>query len=152
MKVIFITDVAGQGKAGEVKEVAEGYGRNFLIPKGLAIIATTGKEKEANLLARQLAHRQAKTADEFSKVASQINGKEIKFKAKAGANERLYGAITSQDIAEKLSKLADFTIDKRKLDIGEPVRSLGKHQIVVKLAKDIQARVTVIIEAEEEKK
>ncbi|MFH1647155.1 MAG: 50S ribosomal protein L9 [Chloroflexota bacterium] len=152
MKIIFVTDVAGQGKAGEVKEVAEGYGRNFLVPKGLAIIATTGKEKEANLLARQLAHRQAKTADEFSKVAAQIEGKQIKFKARAGANNRLYGAITSQDIADKLSKVADYAIDKRKLDIGEPVRSLGTHQIVVKLARNIQARVTVIVEAEEEKK
>jgi large subunit ribosomal protein L9 len=148
LKVIFLKDVSGQGKSGEIKEVSEGYGRNYLLPQGLAIIASAGKEREAKQLLRSIAQREAKTLAEFSKVAEQLNGKEIKFKAKAGANERLYGAVTNADIAAKLSKLADYAIDKRKVTIPEPLRQLGTFEIILHLAKDIEAKVKVIIEAE----
>jgi large subunit ribosomal protein L9 len=148
MKVILLKDVPGQGKSGEVKEVSEGYGRNFLLPKGLAVVASAGKEKEAKQLLHAIAQREAKTLNEFAKVAEQLNGKEIKFKAKAGANERLYGAITSADIAAKLSKLADFAVDKRKIMLTEPLRQLGAHEVTLHLAKDIEAKVKVIVEAE----
>jgi large subunit ribosomal protein L9 len=148
MKVIFLKDVPGQGKAGEIKEVAEGYGRNFLLPHGLAVVASSGKEKEAKQLLHAIAQREAKTLSEFAKVAKELEGKQIKFKAKAGTNDRLYGAITSADIAAKLSKLAEYAVDKRKIAISEPLRQLGTHEITLHLAKGIEAKVEVIIEAE----
>ena len=150
MKVIFVTDVPGQGKAGDIKDVSEGFARNYLLPRRLAIVATAGKTKEAELAAKMLAKRQARTQDELAKVAQQIEGKEVRFTAKAGKNERLYGAITNADIADKLSKVAEFTLDKRKVAIGEAIRTLGTHEVVIKLAKDIQATVKVTVEAQKE--
>jgi len=150
MKVIFATDVPGQGKAGDIKDVSEGFARNYLLPRRLAIVATAGKTKEAELAAKMLAKRQARTQDELAKVAQQIEGKEVRFTAKAGKNERLYGAITNADIADKLSKVAEFTLDKRKVAIGEAIRTLGTHEVVIKLAKDIQATVKVTVEAQKE--
>ena len=148
MKVILLKDVPGQGKSGEIKEVSDGYGHNYLLPKGLAVVASSGKEKEAKELLHSIAQREAKTLNEFAKVAEQLKGKEIKFKAKAGAGERLYGAITSADIAAKLSKLADFSVDKRKIMLTEPLRQVGTHEVILHLAKGIEAKVKVIVEAE----
>jgi len=152
MKVIFVTDVANQGKAGEIKEVAEGFARNYLLPKGLAVIATPGKAKEAELYAKQVAARHARTESEFAKLAAEIEGKEFKFTARAGKNERLYGAITNADIAGAIKKLTNVEVDKRKVDVGEALRHLGVHDVTLKFSKGIQAKIKVIIEAEKEEK
>lgn len=152
MKVIFITDVPNQGKAGDIKEVAEGFARNYLLPKGLAVIATPGKAKEAELYAKQVAARRARTESEFAKLAAEIEGKEFKFTARAGKNQRLYGAITSADIAEAIKKLTNVEVDKRKVAVGEALRQLGVHDVTLRFSKDIHAKIKVIIEAEKEER
>jgi len=152
MKVIFVTDVANQGKAGEIKEVAEGFARNYLLPKRLAVIATPGKAKEAELYAKQVAARRARTESEFARLAAELEGREFKFTAKAGKSGRLYGAITNADIAQAIKKLTNVEVDKRKVDAGEALRQLGVHEVTLKFSKDIQARIKVIIEAEKEEK
>ena len=152
MKVIFVTDVTSQGKAGEIKEVSEGFARNYLLPRGLAVIATPGKTKEAEIYAKQVAARHARTESEFSRLASDINGKEFRFTAKAGKNGRLYGAITNADIASAIKKMTNVEVDKRKVDVGEALRTLGVHEVTLKFSKDIQAKIRVVIEPEKEEK
>jgi len=145
MRVVFLQDVPRVAKAGEIKEVADGYARNFLIPKKLA------------LLARHEAIKQATTGDiakarintELETLAQQIEGKEVNIKAKAGAKERLYGSITSADIAAELSKNTGLDIDKRKIELEEPIRQLGSYELVIKLAKDIVPKIKVNITEEE---
>lgn len=150
MKVLFITDVANHGRAGEIKEVAEGFARNYLLPKGLAVIATPGRAKEAELYARQVAARRARTESELTRLAAEIEGREFKFTARAGRGGRLYGAITSADIAGAIKKLTGAEVDKRKVDIGGALREIGAHDVTLKFSKDIQAKIKVIIEAEKE--
>ena len=149
MKVVFLEDVARTAKAGDVKEVADGYARNFLIPRKLAALVspeTTGR-LEARLKAQ--ANKQAHIETELAEMANQLEGKEVILKAKVGAKERLYGSITSADIAAELEKTTGITVDKRKIELDEPIRKLGSFDIAIKLDKDILPRVKVIVSEEE---
>jgi large subunit ribosomal protein L9 len=145
MRVVFLQDVPNVAKAGEIKEVADGYGRNFLIPKKLA------------LLAKPQAIKQVETGDimkarvnaELTALASQLEGKEVTLKAKAGAKDRLYGSITSADIASELSKASGLDIDKRKVELGEPIRQLGSYEVTIRLAKDILPKIKDTVAEEE---
>ena len=145
MKVIFLQDVANLAKAGEIKEVADGYGRNFLIPKKLAILAKSGA---ASMMAAEL-KIEAQTTEELLELANQLEGKEVTLKARAGAKDRLHGAITSADIASELQSSTGLTIDKRKIDLDEPIRQLGGYEIAIKLAKDITPKIKVVVTKEE---
>lgn len=146
MKVIFLTDVA-KGKKGEIKEVADGYARNFLIPKGMALPATPSAAKEAKLLLDKKVEHQTRQQEEQSKIASELDGKELRFRAKAGAKGRLHGAITSANIAEELSRLTGLEVDKKKVEM-EPLHQLGEHEIAINLGTGTQAKIKVIIEEE----
>jgi len=145
MKVIFLQDVPNVAKADEIKEVADGYGRNFLIPKKLA------------LLANPQAIRQTETRDkikgqinaELIELASQLEGKEVSLKAKAGAKDRLYGSITSADIATELNNTTGLEIDKRKIELDEPIRQLGSYEIAIRLGRDIVPKIRVTVTEEE---
>ncbi len=149
MKVIFIEDVTNVAKAGEVKEVADGYVRNYLIPRKLAVLATPSalKNLEADLKIR--VRKKAQTDSEFAALAQQLEGKEITLKAKAGAKARLYGSITSADIAAGLEK-AGIIIDKRKIALSKPINQLGNYEIAIKLSRDFAPKIRVIV-AEKEK-
>ena len=116
MKVIFLKD-APKGKRGEVKEVADGYARNFLLPKGLALPATPSAIKAAKVLSDEKAESQARQREELGRIAQELEGKELHFKAKAGAKGRLHGAITTASIADELSRLTGFEIDKKKVEL-----------------------------------
>jgi len=148
MRVVFLQDVPNVAKVGDIKEVANGYARNFLIPRKLA------------LLAKPQAIRQIETGDrakaqvnaELMALASQIEGKEVILKAKAGAKDRLYGSITSADIASELSNNTGLAIDKRKIELDEPIRQLGNYEVTIKLAKDILPKIRVTIAEEESPK
>ena len=154
MKVIFLEDVPDVAQAGEVKEVASGYGRNFLIPRGLAVLAEPQAIKLAEVQRRVKAREQAESEVEIEELARELEGREITIEARVGAKDHLYGSITNADIAAELKSSARLVIDKRKIELTEPIRQLGSYEVSVKLAKDIisHIRVTVIEEVEKEPK
>jgi large subunit ribosomal protein L9 len=148
MKVIFLKDVSSKGRRGEIKEVADGYAYNYLIPQGLAIVATPAAVKMVETQSKSDAKRKVVEFEELSKVAGQIEGKELSFKAKAASTERIHGSVTSADIAEELGKLVGYEIDKKKISLDEPLRHLGEHNVVINFAKGIEASIKVTIEEE----
>jgi large subunit ribosomal protein L9 len=151
MKVVLLEDLPGKGKTGEIKEVSKGYARNFLLPRGLALVATPMviKQVESRLEKEKL--EEGIDRDKLAELAQQIEGKEIRFRARMGAGERLFGSITAADIAEELSRVIGSVIDKKKIDIEKPFRQIGSYEVAVKLASDIKPKITVVIEEEEEK-
>ena len=151
MKIVLLQDVPGTGKAGEIKEVSKGYAKNFLLPRGLALAATPTimKQVESRLEREKL--EESIDREKLVELAQQIEGKEIRFKARLGAGEHLFGSITTADVAEGLSRAIGSVIDKKKIDIEKPFRQTGSYEIAVKLASDIKPKSTVIIEEEERK-
>ena len=149
MKIVLLEDVPGRGKAGEIKEVSKGYAKNFLLPRGLALVATSTviKQVESRLEREKL--EESVDRDKLVELAQQIEGKEIRLKARMGAGERLFGSITAANVAEELSRAIGSVIDKRKIDIEKPFRQTGSYEVAVKLASDIKPKITVVIEEEE---
>jgi large subunit ribosomal protein L9 len=149
MKVVLLEDVLGKGKAGEIREVSKGYAKNFLLPRGLALIATPTviKQVESRLEKEKL--EESIDRERLVELAAQIEGKETRFKARIGAGDRLFGSITAADVAEQLSAAIGSVVDKKKIDIEKPFRQAGSYEIAVKLASDIQPKITVVIEEEE---
>lgn len=148
MKIIFLQDVPRVARAGEIKEVADGYGRNFLIPQRLAVIADPSTLNTLEAQIKKEASSQAQTEGEMTDLAHQLDGKEITLKAKVGAKEQLYGSITSADIAAELQNNG-LVVDKKKIEIAEPIRKLGSHEVAIRLAKDAIPKIKVIVIEEE---
>jgi large subunit ribosomal protein L9 len=147
MKVIFLKDLP-KGKKGELKEVADGYARNFLFPKGMALPATSSATKEAKLLLEKRTEHQVRQQEEQGKIAQELDGKELRFKAKAGAKGRLHGAITTAMIADELSRMTGLEIDKKRVEIEEPLHQIGEYNVTINLGTGTQAKIKVIIEEE----
>ena len=147
MKVIFLQDVPHVAQAGEVKEVADGYGRNFLIPQKLAALANPQAISQAETRAQKM--EEVRLNAELMELASQLEGKELSLKARAGAKDRLYGSITSADIAAELNNTTGLAIDKRKIELDEPIRRLGSYEIAIRLAGDIVPKIRVTVTEEE---
>jgi len=147
MRVIFLKNVPNVASAGETKEVADGYGRNFLIPKKLALLADSPAAAQISV---QLKAILKKTGEELAGLAQQIEGKEVTIKAKVGAKDRLYGSITNADIAAELESVTGLAIDKKKIELAEPIRQLGSYEVVIRLGKDITPKIKVTVTAEEE--
>ena len=150
MKVVLLQNVAGLGTVGEVKEVAQGYGRNFLLPKGLAERATADLMKRAEEMRRAEERRQLLADAEMAVYAETFEGLEVTIKAKAGAQDRLYGAITNADIAEEVQRITGQDMDKRKIELDEPIHKLGEYDVVVRLSKELMPRLKVIVVGDEE--
>jgi large subunit ribosomal protein L9 len=150
MKVVLLETLPGRGKAGEIKEVSKGYAKNFLLPRGLALVATPTviKQVESRLEKEKL--EESMDREKLVEFAQQIEGMEIHLKARMGAGERLFGSITAADIAEELSRAIDSIIDKKKIDIEKPFRQTGSYEVTVKLASDIKPKITVVVEEEKE--
>ena len=151
MKVVFLKDVSSKGKVGEIRDVADGYARNFLFPKGLALPATQQAIRSAKIEVEEKAKRHSRLQGELNELAGLINEKELYFKARAGEKGQLHGSITSADIAKELSKLVNAEIDKKKIELDEPLRSLGSHEVTISFSKEAVAKVKVIIEEEKTK-
>jgi large subunit ribosomal protein L9 len=147
MKVIFLKNVP-KGKRGEIKEVADGYARNFLLPKGMALPATPSAMKAAKVMSDDKAESQARQHEEMSRMVQELEGKELHFKAKAGVKGRLHGAITTASIADELSRLTGFDIDKKKVELEEPLHHLGSYDVMINLGAGIEAKIKVVIEEE----
>jgi large subunit ribosomal protein L9 len=151
MKVLLIKDVYKLGRAGDVKKVADGYGRNFLIPQNLAVLATAGAMKQAERIRQKAAESRAVLNEEMSSVAEQLSKVQLSFGARAGETGKLYGSITSQDVAEALQQKTGFALKRQQLDM-QPLRTLGEHTIRVRLTMDLipELKVTVYREGEAE--
>lgn len=149
MQVLLLKDVEGLGQVGEIKKVADGYARNYLIPRDFAVLATPGAVKQVKKHQRAEVSRQAKALSEAQALAQLLDGEIVTFQARAGEEDRLYGSITSANIAEALEENVDQEVDRRKIDLEEPLKELGTHAVTVRLAPEAEAKVTVIIEREE---
>lgn len=148
MKVLLKQDVEKLGLAGEVYEVANGYGRNYLIPQGLAVIASPGVMNQAQAWRKKAEARRAQIRAEYQALAGQIRGVALTFTARAGESGKLYGSITAAQITDGLNEALGVEIDRRKVDV-EPLRQLGEHKVMVRLSADIHPEFTVRIESEE---
>lgn len=149
MEVLLLKDVEQLGEAGEIKRVANGYARNFLIPRGLAVIATPGAVKQVEMQLESEARREAKELDEAQALAQALEGLSVTFQARAGESDRLYGSITNANIADALSEQVEEQVDRRKIEMEEPLKELGTHAVTIRLAPGAEAKVTVVIEREE---
>jgi large subunit ribosomal protein L9 len=150
MKVLLLRDHDKLGKAGDIKNVADGYARNFLLPRGLAVLATAGALKQAETIRRAEEKRRAKLFDEAQAVANQLTGTTLIFHALASEAGKLYGSITAGDIAEAVQREKGIELDKRRIELREPLRSLGTHTVSVRLAAELVPSLTVIIEPQTE--
>ncbi|MBW7475653.1 50S ribosomal protein L9 [Paenibacillus oenotherae] len=147
MKVIFLKDVKGQGKKGDVKELSEGYVRNFLLPQGLAKLASDGNLKTLEVQNAAEQKKKDKEKDDAGALAAKVEALTVVVKTKAGEGGRLFGAITSKQIAEAL-EAQGIRVDKRKIELEEPIRTLGITQVAVKLHPQVKA--TLKVQAAEE--
>lgn len=150
MKVLLKEDVSNLGYAGEVMEVADGYGRNYLIPQGMAVKATPGVLTSAKAWRERAKVRLAELRKEHEALAERISGAKLVFHARAGESGKLYGSVTTNDVVDALNKELGTTVDRRSV-IGEPLRQLGEHQVTVRLSRDYQPQVMVYIHPEGEK-
>lgn len=149
MEVLLKADVEGVGQTGDIKRVADGYAVNFLIPRGLAVIATGGARKQAEQLQRQDEKHRAKEHNEAEAMAARIAGTRLQFTAKAGEKNRLYGSITSGDIAEALERATGLTVDRRRIELEHSIKELGAHQLSIRLAPSVKATFTVEVASED---
>jgi large subunit ribosomal protein L9 len=144
MQIILREDVKDLGRSGELVTVAEGYARNFLLPRKLAVQASPGAMKDMAKRMEAAKQREAKELEEARGVAERMQEARLTIAGKAAeGSSRLHGSITQQDIAELMSRMLSLKVDKRDIEIREPIRTLGTHQVVVKLAKGVNVPVTV---------
>jgi large subunit ribosomal protein L9 len=147
MKVILQKDIPSLGDAGDVKTVADGYARNFLLPKKLVILYNESSKKAIDHQKHLIKVKKDKRRKESEKVAEAFKGIEVKLTAKVGDEDKLFGSITALDIARKL-KEAGYDIDKRRIHIDEPIKSLGEHKVTVKLEEGLSSPLKVVVEKE----
>ncbi|NLM25321.1 MAG: 50S ribosomal protein L9 [Firmicutes bacterium] len=143
MKVILEKDIKGLGKKGDIVTVKEGYGRNFLLPRGLAKEATEGNIKQVSLEKKAEKNKRQRELEAAQEIANRINGQKIQIATKVGEAGKLFGSITSQDIAERLKKQYKVEIDKRKIDLSEPIKNLGNYPVNIRIHSKVHANVIV---------
>jgi large subunit ribosomal protein L9 len=148
MKVFLKKDVSGLGKANEIKNVSDGYARNYLLPRGLAVPATDGQIKTAQEYAKNQQTRETRARERSQQLAAQLQTTSVRLSAKAGEKGRLYGSITSADVATAIGRVIGAKFDKRALLMDRPIRELGEHIISLKLKGGIRSEVRVVVEAE----
>ena len=146
MRVILRAEVRGLGRAGEVKDVADGYAQNFLLPRGLAIEATAGELRRVAGERASAKAKQDRAHDDAAALARRLEATTLVFTLKAGAGGKTFGSITSKDVAQALRREAGVEIERAKIHLEEPLRSLGVHRVEVRLTSDLRAKVTVAIE------
>ena len=150
MRVLLLKDVKGLGKAGEVKEVAGGYAANYLFPNKLAEQATEGSVKTAQQVKDAETRKAERKANEAKNFAAKLQGQTVVLKARSGEGDRLYGSITSQDVAEALTRSTGLRIDKRSVDMEHPIKSLGRHDVTLRFGGGLTATVSIVVERSKE--
>ena len=144
MKVLLTKDVYKLGRAGDIKKVADGYGRNFLLPQGLAVLATAGALRQVDKIKSQAEIRRTEQNSELKDLASHINGVTLVFSAKAGETGKLYGSITTQDVATAIQEKTRYEVKKQQIDM-QPIRTLGDFTAHVRLTMDLVPAVKIIV-------
>ena len=148
MEVILREDIDKLGSRGEVVKVAPGYARNFLLPKRLAVAATDSNKKIVEQERQAHLRKEAKAQGEAQQLAQIMTGATVRIAQKAGENDQLFGSVTSKDIAEALT-VQNYNIDRRKIQLDDPIRQLGEYKVPVKLHKDVTVEITVVVAREE---
>lgn len=149
MKLILTQEVGGLGAAGDIVEVKDGYGRNFLIPRGFAIRWTKGGERTVESIRKARSSREVRDLDHAQEIKARLEGTTVNLAVRAGESGRLFGAVTVNDIAGAINSAAGEkdAIDKRKIIVGNPIKSLGSHQVTVKVHDDVDATVNLNVVA-----
>jgi len=147
MKLILTQEVSGLGTPGDVVEVKDGYGRNYLVPRGLAVAWTKGGEKQVTSIRKARQSREIKSLGEAQQVRDQLEARTVTLSARAGANGRLFGAITPADVAQAVSELGGPPLDRRKVELPQPIKAVGDYTVQVRLHPDVQAKLTLRVQA-----
>jgi large subunit ribosomal protein L9 len=147
MKLILTQEVSGLGAPGDVVDVAAGYGRNYLLPRGFAMPWTRGAEKQVELIKRARAAREIRTVEDARAVAGQLEKLTVRLTRRAGSNGRLFGSVGPGDIAAAVRNAGGPEIDKRKIAVPDPIKSAGSHKVQVRLHPDVSAAVNIEITA-----
>ena len=145
MKVMLTKDVENVGRAGEIKDVSDGYGRNFLLPRKLAVLAHKGVEAEARRIRDAASKREAKDRDEAQSLADEIGDRTVVVRLKTGEEGKAFGAVTNQDVAQALKQQHQVEVDHRKIELKEPIKQLGEHQVQLRLHRDVTATINLIV-------
>ncbi len=148
MKVILLKDVQGQGKAGELVDVNEGYARNFLIKKGLAEAATATKINELNQRKASAEYHRQEDIKAMTALAAELKGKSFGVKIKAGQGGKVFGSVTAANIADAM-KDAGYDVDKKKIVLAQPIKSIGDYEVDIKLLEGVSAKIRVLVRGEE---
>jgi len=143
MKVVLRADVPNVGKKGDILDVADGHARNFLLPRGMAMKATPGVEAQAGAMRRSRDLKDARDREAAEVVARTLVPAIIRISARAGSEGRLFGSVTAADVVDAVAKQTKVELDRRRLHLDEPIRSLGTHEVPVKLHSDVEFRITV---------
>jgi large subunit ribosomal protein L9 len=143
MKLILTNEVTGLGAPGDVVEVAGGYGRNYLVPRGLAMPWTRGAEKQIQLIKRARAARDIRGLDDAKEAAKRLAALTVRLDVRAGAQGRLFGSVSASDIADAVQKAGGPELDRRRIEISTPIRTIGTHQVTVRLHPEVTATLDV---------
>jgi large subunit ribosomal protein L9 len=143
MKLILTNEVTGLGEPGDVVEVKGGYGRNYLIPRGLAMRWTRGAEKQIELIRRARSAREIRSQDDAKAAAGTLSGLTVRIRVRAGAQGRLFGSVSSSDIADAVRASGGPELDRRRIEIANPIRTVGHHQVTVRLHPEVTATLDV---------
>jgi large subunit ribosomal protein L9 len=147
MKLILTQEVSGLGAPGDIVEVAPGYGRNYLVPRGLAMHWTRGAQKQIDLITRGRAAREIRGLDDAKEAAARLASMVVRLQTRAGSGGRLFGSISTGDIADAVKQAGGPALDKRKIEVRNPIKTVGAHQVSVRLHPDVSANLTVEVSA-----
>ena len=150
MEILLKKDVTGVGRAGDIKKVADGYARNYLIPQGLAIASSSGATKQSKQIREAADRREARERQAAMSTAEKLRVLVWNFKARAAETDKLFGSITASDIAHAIEMKSGIEISKRQVELEHPIRELGTHQVAVRLMAGVEPEVTVVVEREGE--
>ena len=155
MKVILLTEVQGKGGEGDVVDVAPGFANNYLMPQGIAILATKGNLKQLEMRKKNIAKREEARLADAAKLQAALDGASVKVDAKVGEEGQLFGSVTAAQIAEAIKESLGVEIDRRRIEAGKAIKTAGQHEVVISIYRDIKATVTLLVgidevEAEEE--
>lgn len=149
MRVVFLNDVDGIARAGEIKNVADGYARNFLLPRKLAAAATTSTVQQAEARAKAIAKEQEKLDEAATAVANQLSASPVVIKARVGEAGRLFGSVTSSDIADAINARSGSSVEHRQIVLDAPIKEVGTYEVPVTLTRNVRATVSIEVAAEE---
>ena len=147
MKLILTNEVTGLGGPGDVVEVAGGYGRNYLVPRGLAMRWTRGAEKQIELIKRARAARDIRGLDDAREAAKRLSATTVRLRVRAGASGRLFGSVSASDIADAVRAAGGPELDRRRIEVATPIRTVGSHQVTVRLHPEVNATLDVEVAA-----